>query len=227
MSRSRSKTAGHAHGDRVAAEKTQRRTQKDRVDESARRLTAAAVELINEKGYVQTTAKDIGLRAGYSRAMVAERFGSREALLEALLNDYERRIAIAAVAADANGLEKAMAPVKGLQQLVTDDPSFARAMFVVSFEAMHDTGELRGRIQQLLDRLRNAIAEGIRAGLIDGSVTDTDADEFSREALTSGVGYAYWSIMMPEQIDFPATVSRWRQWVETSLSPDAGQNPAT
>lgn len=221
VTRGRRRTAGPAHGE------AHRRTQKDRVDESARRLTSAAVELINEKGYAQTTAKEIGLRAGYSRAMVAERFGSREALLEALLNDYESRIALASAGADASGFEKAMAPVEGLQQLVAEDPTFARAMFVVSFEAMHHTGELRGRIQQLLNRLRDAIADGIRAGQVDGSVIDIEPDDFSREALTSGVGYAYWSIMMPEQIDFPATVARWRQWVATSLSPDAGQLPTT
>jgi AcrR family transcriptional regulator len=77
---------------------SERRKQQQRVEEPARRLAAAAVELIVEKGYAHTTAKDISLRAGYSRAMVAERFGSKEALLDALMNQYEGRIV-----ADADG----------------------------------------------------------------------------------------------------------------------------
>lgn len=202
-----------------------RRSQRARVDESTRRLVAAAIDLINEKGYAQTTAKDIGLRAGYSRAMLAERFGSKDALLESLLNDYEGRVDDDSATYDS-GLDKALAPLDGMLRLVNDDPVFARAMFVVSFEAMHDTGEFRERIRQWLNRLRDAIREGIREGAVDGSVmADVDADELSREALTAGIGYAYWSIMMPEQIDLPSTVARWREWVKHALESPGALSP--
>ncbi|KAA0080284.1 TetR/AcrR family transcriptional regulator [Mycolicibacterium sp. P9-64] len=56
-----------------------RRSQRERVEESSRRLAEAAIELIAEKGFSNTTAQEIGIRAGYSRAMVRERFGSKEA----------------------------------------------------------------------------------------------------------------------------------------------------
>jgi AcrR family transcriptional regulator len=49
-----------------------------------RRLMAAAIELIAEKGFERTTAAEIGERAGYSRNMVRDRYGSKDALLEAL-----------------------------------------------------------------------------------------------------------------------------------------------
>ncbi|WP_347338882.1 helix-turn-helix domain-containing protein [Mycolicibacterium sp. P9-64] len=49
------------------------------MEESSRRLAEAAIELIAEKGFSNTTAQEIGIRAGYSRAMVRERFGSKEA----------------------------------------------------------------------------------------------------------------------------------------------------
>lgn len=203
----------------------QRRTQRARADESARRLAAAAVELINEKGYVKTTAKDIGLRAGYSRAMVAERFGGKEALLETLLDDYESRVTVDA-AEQCSGFDRALTPVNGLCRLINEDPTFARAMFIVSFEAMHDSGELHERIRQWLNRLRSVIRDGIRSGLSDGSVkADVDPDGLSREALTAGIGYAYWSIMMPEQIDLPSTVLRWRDWVEQELRPAPQSRP--
>lgn len=195
----------------------QRRTQRERVDESSRRLAAAAIELIVEKGYAHTTAKDIGLRAGYSRAMVAERFGSKEALLDTVLSEYESRID-AGVPAEATGFDKAIAPVDALCQFVADDPTFLRAMFIINFEAVHDAGTLRDRIRQWLIRVRQVIAEGIRAGMADGSITaELDADDFSREILTTGIGYSYWWVVVPDQIDFPSTLSRWRERLAKSL----------
>lgn len=200
-------------------EAKQRRTQRERVDESSRRLAAAAIELIVEKGYANTTAKDIGLRAGYSRAMVAERFGSKEALMDAVLNEYETRIDIG-VAADASGFDRAIAPVEAVCQFVAEDPTFLRAMFIINFEAVHDTGTLRDRIRQWLMGLRETIADGIRAGMVDGSITvEVDADDFSREILTTGIGYCYWWVVLPDQIDFPSTLFRWRERITESLVP--------
>lgn len=70
----------------------QRRTQKQRVEESARRLADAAVALIAEKGYAATTAQEIGLRVGYSRDMVRVRYGTKEALVDSILSTlYESR----------------------------------------------------------------------------------------------------------------------------------------
>src|ERR1700758_3499185 len=61
-----------------------RRTQTERVAESSERLLLAAAELTAEKGFERTTSAEIGERAGYSRAMVRGRYGSKEALIEAL-----------------------------------------------------------------------------------------------------------------------------------------------
>ena len=70
-----------------------RRTQRERVGESSRRLAEAAIALIAEKGYAATTAQEIGLRAGYSRDMVRVRFGTKEALLDTILTaQYESRL---------------------------------------------------------------------------------------------------------------------------------------
>ena len=60
-------------------------TQPQRVELSTRRLVSAAAELIVEKGWEATTAAEIGRRAGYSRAMVHARFGTKDAILYALL----------------------------------------------------------------------------------------------------------------------------------------------
>ena len=61
-------------------------TQPQRVEQSSRRLLQAAAELIVEKGWEATTAAEIGRRAGYSRAMVHARYGSKDAILEAIFS---------------------------------------------------------------------------------------------------------------------------------------------
>ena len=62
-------------------------TQTQRVEISNRRLIEAAAELIAEKGWEATTAAEIGRRAGYSRAMVHARYGSKDAILDAFFLD--------------------------------------------------------------------------------------------------------------------------------------------
>ena len=205
---------------------TVRRSQKERVDESARRLIAAAIKLINEKGYLRTTAKDIGLQAGYSRAMVAERFGSKEGLLEELLREYEGRL-INETDPLSTGFERAMAPVAGICRLAHEDPEFVRAVFIIEFEAMHDAGALNQRTRQWLSRVLGALREGIDLGVADGSVTATvDSEDLSRDVLTSGIGYAYWSIMMPENFDLAVNFVRWRDSIAATLrSPDSDDSP--
>jgi len=91
---------------------------------------------------------------------------------------------------------------------------------VISFEAVHDEGALRDRIRDWLMRFRQALKTGIEEGQLDGSVSaQVDGDELSREILTSGVGYAYWWVVVPYDIDFSATLARWRERIATSLRP--------
>ena len=84
-------------------------TQPQRVETSNRRLVEAAVELIAEKGWEATTAAEIGRRAGYSRAMVHARYGSKDAILEAFFtHEYVLRLS-PAPEPDAPGLDEALA----------------------------------------------------------------------------------------------------------------------
>jgi AcrR family transcriptional regulator len=118
--------------------------------------------------------------------MAAERYGSKEAVLDALMNQYEGRIVID-VDPEATGFEKAMAPLDAMVRFEREDPTFLRAMYVISFEAVHDEGALRDRIREWLMRFRQALKTGIDEGQQDGSVSaQVEADDLSREILTSG-----------------------------------------
>jgi AcrR family transcriptional regulator len=61
---------------------TARRTRAEQNADSGRRLLKALVDLVAEQGYEATSAAEIGLRAGFSRAMVHARYGTKDALLD-------------------------------------------------------------------------------------------------------------------------------------------------
>ena len=62
---------------------TPRRTQAERRAESDEKLLLAAASLIAEEGFNAATFEKIGARAGYSRGLASQRFGSKDGLIEA------------------------------------------------------------------------------------------------------------------------------------------------
>src|ERR1700749_1995856 len=61
-------------------------TQPERSALSDARMADAAVALICERGAADTTLKDVGVRAGYSRGLAGYRFGSKAGLWSFLVH---------------------------------------------------------------------------------------------------------------------------------------------
>src|SRR5436309_11852144 len=68
--------------------KHKRRTQEERSATTRRRLIDAAVECLNESGYLEATLEVVAARAGVSRGAVQHHFGSRNDLLIAVVEDF-------------------------------------------------------------------------------------------------------------------------------------------
>ena len=66
-------------------------TQAERTALSDGRMIDAAVKLVSARGTHNTTLKEIGEMAGYSRGLASSRFGSKEALFGELLTQFNRR----------------------------------------------------------------------------------------------------------------------------------------
>ncbi|MEM9177257.1 MAG: helix-turn-helix domain-containing protein [Myxococcota bacterium] len=84
------------------------RTQSERRARSQRGLLDAATELIAERGSANLTLAEVSLRAGYSRGMVRERFGSKHGLMEAVIADIQERfveVALSDAVGDRRGLQ--------------------------------------------------------------------------------------------------------------------------
>jgi AcrR family transcriptional regulator len=161
---------------------------------SSRRLVEAAAALVAEKGWEATTAAEIGRRAGYSRAMVHARYGTKDAILDAFFeHGYVQRL-IPAPDPGATGLENAVAHFGRIQELYAQDRDFLRAIFVMTFEAVKTTSPLRQRVQHWLQRGVDKVEAGLRQGVADGSVrADVDIEHATSDlsAAIFGAGYLW------------------------------------
>lgn len=166
-------------------------TQSERVEHSSRRLLQAAAELIVEKGWEATTAAEIGRRAGYSRAMVHARYGSKDAILEAFLHEYVNRLN-PDPDPDTDGMDQVLAHFDRIHDLYTEDRDVLQAMFVATFEAVKTTSPLRDRVQAQLVGGADKVRDGLRKGLGDGSIrADTDIDQAVNDITSAVFGIAF------------------------------------
>jgi AcrR family transcriptional regulator len=177
-------------------------TQPQRLEISGRKLLEAAVELIGEKGWEATTAAEIGRRAGYSRAMVHARYGSKDAILDTLFStEYEKKLSPVADP-DSTGLAQALAHVDRIADLYAEDPDLLRAIFVLTFEAGKATSQAHPYIRMWLKRAADTVGGGLRDGITDGSVRgDIDVDRAINDFGASVLGTAYQWIMGAYPID--------------------------
>ena len=153
-----------------------RRTQTDRRLQSESELLRAAAELIAQQGVAAATFENIGLRAGYSRGLVTQRFGSKQGLIEALIARLQARMEalLDARHLDAlDGLEAVLGFVDIFLRNLAEDGEM-RAYFVLMAGAVADVSELRApfsaahkdvevRLEALV--LRGQAQGVIRAGL--------------------------------------------------------------
>jgi len=68
-----------------------RRTQAERRGESERALVEAAISVVAKEGVSAATFEAICGRAGYSRGLVTQRFGSKDGLIEMVINHLHER----------------------------------------------------------------------------------------------------------------------------------------
>ncbi|CRZ15314.1 TetR/AcrR family transcriptional regulator [Mycolicibacterium neworleansense] len=176
-------------------------TQPQRVEISGQRLLHAAAELIVEKGWEATTAAEIGRRAGYSRAMVHARYGSKDAILEAFQQAYVVRLN-PDPEPGTTGLQQVLAHFDRIAEIHAEDPELMRAMFVSAFEAVKTTSPLRDALRAQLSGAAVKVEAGLRSGIRDGSIRpDVDLEAAKQDITGSVFGIAYHWVVLSESVD--------------------------
>ncbi|HEY3464445.1 MAG TPA: TetR/AcrR family transcriptional regulator [Amycolatopsis sp.] len=144
-----------------------RRTQEQRRAETERRVLDAAMALIARSGSRAVTLAEVGEAAGYSRGIVYHHFGSRERLLEAVVDEAQR---FDVPAYQGDGLEHLVRIVEAyLRNVVRRTPS-ARAFLQLWGEAIAADPVLAPLFARRDADFRLLLANVVRQGVADGSI---------------------------------------------------------
>lgn len=187
-------------------------TQAERSAQSARRLIDAAIELGSERGFDRTSVADICRRAGYSRAMVGERYGSKEGLLRAVMSTRFERWMTPLPDPQSTGLEFALAHVTRFQTAAELEPKALRAFLVLCYETTGPMPELTEWMTSALKRYRASVTDALLRGQEDGSVrADLDCEDASRRFTTYVLGCGLQWTLDPGLMDLGFELPRFRE----------------
>lgn len=161
-----------------------RRTQAERRASSERALLDAAARLIAERGSTKATFAEIAARAGCSHGHPHYLFGTKDRMLEALVDDLAARFddVIEAELAGRSGLRAVRRCVGLFLSSLADPWSGTRTMYVLLGESLGAAPQLRDPLHRYHERLLRLVAGWIREGVEDGEVRP-DADPDTEAAL--------------------------------------------
>lgn len=169
----------------------------------------AAIELIAEQGFERTSAAEIAERAGYSRSMVAARYGSKEALLEDLMrSDYQSRMLpdLDGVA----GVDRLLQWVAKVRAETQTNPSLIAAFYTLLFEAAGPIPQLRPWADEWLARCVHLSAEALRIGQLERTVRpDVHPEVEAEQFVTSAVGLAFRYVISGNLQGWDHGLARW------------------
>lgn len=158
-------------------------TQEERSQQSTDLLIKACIELASELGANSITFEAIGERAGYSRNLAFRKFGSKEGLLEAVINYLNK--AVEEVRAEANlesisGLEAIFAHCEAHFSALKTKHNL-RAYSVLQAAAIAESSTALALFTESNKRSGREIRKLLKRGMEDGSIRkDIDPDLVTR-----------------------------------------------
>jgi AcrR family transcriptional regulator len=196
------------------------RTNQERVEESTLALIASAIQLFARQGYERTTAQEIGINAGFSRNMVRDRYGSKEALLQSVFNTFAELL-LPAVRNErgGTGLDRVLGQLDDLLGAVEREPETMRAMIVLTFETPAALQNFSGWFDGLIADYEAELADHLAEGQADGAVRkDLDPAREAEIFVSYAIGLCFRSALRREGYDFGGEIKAWRERLERHLS---------
>lgn len=193
-----------------------RRTQEQRRAETARRVLDAATELIARTGSRSVTLAQVGEAAGYSRGIVYHQFGSRERLVEAVL-DRAQQLDLPEYAGD--GLEHLVGIVESYLRAVSGGSVSTLAFLQLWMEAVAADPVVAPLFARRDEEFRRFLHDAVRRGVADGTVrsdADPDAAGSVLMALLRGAGLQF--VATPPVADAPALLREAVRTVRTAFA---------
>jgi AcrR family transcriptional regulator len=199
-----------------------RRTQAERRADSEQRLIRASVELIVEQGLEHTSLADIGRRAGASHALVNHRFGSKDELVDRIIEhatEYYARTAIGRLG-DHTGLEALLDICTMYLELVEDPDPMGRVHVVLWSEAVAHTASRRTAQLEWDRQFRRFAASLIEDGIAEGTIRADVAVEQAALMVVGTLRGVAMQMLLDEGIDLPGARDQVRSTVLAALGVD-------
>lgn len=158
--------------DQLAPPRPARRTQAERRDESGRSLVEAAIAVVARDGVSAATFDAIGREARYSRGLATQRFGSKQGLIEAVIDRLHELQEAALVTHDIDalpGLDAVLAFVDLYLRGLAGEHD-GRAYFMLLSAAVADATELRAAFAAEHVRVERRLEDLVRRGQAEGSI---------------------------------------------------------
>ena len=152
--------------------KPARRTQAERRSGSARGLVQAAIMVVAQEGVGAVTFDSVGRQAGFSRGLASQHFGSKQGLIEAVIEHLQAREAarLAEIDVDAMpGLEAVLAYVDmALADMAGKGEGQAYVKLLSS--AVAEGADMRATFAANHAKVQDHLAGMLRKGQVDGTV---------------------------------------------------------
>ncbi|HJW42605.1 MAG TPA: TetR/AcrR family transcriptional regulator [Rhizomicrobium sp.] len=200
-------------------------TQAERTALSDRRMFEAACELISTQGVTNTTLREIGELAGYSRGLASNRFGSKEALLRDLLNFVSQQWSneIHSFVADKTGLDAFNAAMRAAEDFIATQPAHLKALYILWYDALGGSKVVRVPLASLLDAQRRPVEKWIAEAIVDGSVRpDAVPAQVAIQYSSFVFGTVYQWLINPSRIDIPRAFSEYKALLLAAIALDQG-----
>ena len=198
------------------------RTHAERRLEAETRIVQAAFEIVARRGVDQLTLAEAGEEAGYSRALPAHYFESREALLAAVaehaVKNYRKRLSEQNLAAD-DGIRSLLATIAFYLDDSRGWPKKLRAFHEVMNAGLRwpSIAEVVARLnQEWIERISAQIRSAQRLGDIRADI-DPAAEAVAISGAMRGI-MAQW-LIAPDSIDLDAVRDAYIAGLRRSWKP--------
>lgn len=180
-----------------------RLTQAERTEISDNRMLEAAVKLIVDRGPAATSLKEVGLKAGYSRGLAGQRFGSKDKLFAFVL----RQVGDAWL----SHLKKATRGETGLSAIdhaldehyrfCVEAPDQVRTFYTLWFESVNAGSELAAIIKNIHNRRHQDVVSWIQADPAIAEAAKRKADTVAGQFCASVIGIVYYWLANPDDLE--------------------------
>ena len=199
---------------RPAVAERPRLTQVERAALSDARMFEAAMHLIVERGTHNTTLKEIGEKAGYSRGLASNRFGSKEILFNHLVRDFNEKWAseLRRFVGGNTGLSALEGALDAVEFFLLNRTVQMQAMYILWFESISSYEVVRRRLAANHMAYRRDTARWVAHGIETGEVRPTvDPESFAVEFSAFIFGLVYQWLASPSAINLHTVLQHFRQ----------------